>query len=440
MKNEFIKFSKVPANKIILLRDSQVKRVAQFKKAKQYFDGNMIVITNYEGLLMRDLFNELKAWAPEVMVLDESHYIKERTATRTKRALELSKNAQFKYILTGTPILNSELDLHQQILFLDRGERLGESWFSYRWKYFYDVNARMNKTNYFPKWVPKPNAAQEISKKIEDISIVAKKKDCLDLPPLVRMEIPVELTSEQAKAYESMRKDFITYLESGVCTAQLALTKSLRLLQIVSGYLPIEQLDDQENAASVHDFADTNRIKALSELLQQITPNSKVLVWCVFKQNYEQVRRLCEKLEIGFVECHGEISSKQQQEAVLKFQSDPSVRVFCGHPGSAGIGINLTAASYMVFFSRGYSLAHDLQAEARCHRGGSEIHEKITRIDIITPGTIDEVVFQALAKKEKISENVLFNLIKHALGSNVDTNEYHDRTVRADGSGDCAPA
>ena len=75
--------------------------------------------------------------------------------------------------------------------------------------------------------------------------------------------------------------------------------------------------------------------------------------------------------------------------------------------GSGGIGINLVAASYAIFYSRSFSLEHDLQAEARNYRGGSERHTKITRIDIVARDTIDEHIQKALSDKQNISETLL---------------------------------
>jgi hypothetical protein len=61
----------------------------------------------------------------------------------------------------------------------------------------------------------------------------------------------------------------------------------------------------------------------------------------------------------------------------------------------------------MIYYSRSFSLEHDLQSEARCHRGGSEVHDKITRIDIVTPETIDEVILGALERKENMASSIL---------------------------------
>jgi len=67
-----------------------------------------------------------------------------------------------------------------------------------------------------------------------------------------------------------------------------------------------------------------------------------------------------------------------------------------------------------VYYSRGYNLEHDIQSEARNYRGGSEVHKKVTRIDIVAPGTIDEIVLEALANKISNAEKIL-GMIKNTL-------------------------
>jgi SNF2 family DNA or RNA helicase len=61
----------------------------------------------------------------------------------------------------------------------------------------------------------------------------------------------------------------------------------------------------------------------------------------------------------------------------------------------------------MIYFSRTFSLEHDLQSEARCYRGGSEIHDKITRIDIVAENTIDDYILEALSRKQSIADTIL---------------------------------
>ena len=234
--------------------------------------------------------------------------------------------------------------------------------------------------------------------------MVAKKSECLDLPPLVKKEIFIELSKEQRRIYEELKTDLITYINDKACTAPLALTKALRLQQIVSGFVVGE---DDENQKHEIVIKDNPRAKALEELLRELTPHHKVIVWAVFKNNYETIRQICGKLKIKHVEVHGSIPSRTKFENVDKFNTDDNRRVFLGHPLSGGIGINLIASSVSIFYSRNFSLGQDVQAEARNYRGGSEIHEKVTRIDLVAKDTIDEVIQKALANKQEISDKLL---------------------------------
>jgi SNF2 family DNA or RNA helicase len=360
-----------------------------------------IFITNYETLtVMPELFALIQKWEPEAIVWDEAHKLKSGTSSRTKAAIKLSDRAKYRYILTGTPVLNSPMDLFAQFRVLDKGETFGQNFFAFRATYFYDKNAGMPKQKYFPDWRIRPDALDNINARIKRLSARVKKEECMDLPPLVRKEVYVELGKEQKKHYDMMKKEFITFLGDKACTAELALTKGLRLQQIASGYLKLEDGKEIE-------LKDNPRQDALRALLEELTPQHKVLVWACFRQNYEQIRKVCDELKIKYVEVHGEISGARRFENVDAFNSDPTIRVFIGHPGSGGIGINLVSASYSIFYSRSFSLEHDLQAESRNHRGGSGIHAKITRIDLIAKDSIDSLIAERLFLKEAISERVL---------------------------------
>jgi SNF2 family DNA or RNA helicase len=398
--------SKMPPDKVTVLTGEGKKRVELFKARAWGKDGlpvGGVFVTNYESLLMPALYAAFLDWVPDVLVLDESHKCKDGKSKRTKLATALADQTQYKYLLSGTPILNSPMDVFAQVRILDGGETFGKNFFAFRATYFYDKNARMPKDRYFPDWQVQPGALERINEKIFTKGMRVTKAECLDLPPLVRKPVYVGMAPEQARLYNEMKRDFITFINDKACVATLAITKALRLMQIASGYV---RTDDGAETQ----LKDTPKMEALRELLEELTPNHKVLIWAVFRENYAQIKSVCESLGIRYVEVHGDISSKQKFENVDAFTRDPLVRVFIGHPGSGGIGINLVAASYSIFYSRTFSLEQDLQAEARNHRGGAEIHDKITRIDLICQGTIEELVLKKLADKVEVSEKILRDL------------------------------
>lgn len=361
---------------------------------------SLVFVSNYESLRMKELYQLYLGFKPEIIVFDESHKLKNPSAQTTKKAIALADTARYKYLLSGTPVLNSPMDLFSQYRAMDGGKSFGKNFFSFRAKYFYDANAGMPKTYHFPNWVVKKTATSDINKIVNDTSLRVTKEECLDLPPLIRQTQYVEMTAEQAKMYKQMKQDFITFINDKACVAQLALTKALRLQQIVSGFV---RLDDGSEIT----LKTTPREKALEELLTDLTPNHKVIVWAVFRHNFKQISKICEKVGVDYVEVHGEVSGKAKQESIDRFNNDDRCRVFIGHPGAGGVGISLVCSDISIYFSRSFSLEHDLQSEARNHRGGSEQHNKITRIDLVSKDTIDQLVLEMLAKKVELGENLL---------------------------------
>lgn len=407
-KNEILKYSKIKADRILPLVGTGKERAALLKAA----ECNTICITNYETLNMPEVLEAMKGFLKSeksCLILDESHKCKDITAKRTKRAIELSDLASYRYILTGTPILNNLMDIYSQFRILDRGQRFGHNFFSFRARFFEDKNRAMPASKYFPNWAPIRGADRKIKELIEPVSMHVEKSKCLSLPPLVKKTIEVPMSKEQTRIYESMRKDLVATIKteggSGErhSIAELAITKALRLQQIVSGHVRVEGLNG-EDAATIQ-IKENPRKDALKQLLEDLAPYHKVLVWAVFHANYDDIRDVCKSLELEYAELHGQIDDRDAQ--IERFNNDEKCRVLIGHPGSGGIGVNLVVASYSIFYSRSFSLEYDIQAEARNYRGGSERHESITRIDLVTPGTIDELVLKSLASKQALSQSVL---------------------------------
>jgi SNF2 family DNA or RNA helicase len=211
-----------------------------------------------------------------------------------------------------------------------------------------------------------------------------------------------------------MKQDLLTCVEGkGVAVAQLALTKMLRMQQIISGHVNVERFgEDGATIKENYRIKDNPRARALEETLETLTLQHKVIVWAIFKTDYDIIRDVCEKLKIECVEVHGGISQKQKDIAVNRFNTEENVRVFIGHPQSGGIGINLVVSDITIYYSRSFNLADDIQSEARNYRGGSERHESVTRIDIVADKTVDELVLERLLHKQQIGDDILINLVK----------------------------
>jgi SNF2 family DNA or RNA helicase len=408
-KNEFAKFSNISPDMVHVLEGPVKKRVAQVEKQKGF---SAIFITNYDAMQDPGMLRALQEWDVEILVCDESHCLKNYKSKRAKNIALLADKCKHRYLLSGTPILNSMMDLFMQYRILDGylGSKatFGTNFFVFRSRYFWDKNAAWSgRSNYFPKWEPRDDVQEILQKLIYAKTLRVMKSDCLDLPDLVTQEIEVGLNAEQERLYKQMQKEFVTFIETEnskgtpkAIVARLAITKVLRLQQIVSGFV---KTDDGETIR----IKDVPRLQSLSGLLESITPWHKVIVWASFKENYRMIADLCKGMEIEYREIHGEQNAKEKEEAANDFNKNPEVRVLIGNQSAGGVGINLVSASYAIYYSRNFKLGDDLQSEARNYRRGSEIHAKITRINLVTRDTIDELIDESLRGKLDLSERIL---------------------------------
>lgn len=423
-RGEWFLYTDVKKSDVVALTGPGKRRLKTFL---ENINRPKIFITNYESLSMKDLYKAFLEWSTEIVVFDESHKLKSPGAVRSKLANDIANPFDFKlkkrkpkpytYLMTGTPVLNSPMDLFQQCKILDGGETFGGNYFAFRAKYFRDRNAHMPSTKYFPDWRPMEltrdgfDAVSEINGKLQEISMRVEKKDCLDLPPEVDVTVKVGMTTEQTRLYQEMKQDLITYMNSKACVATMALTKALRLMQIASGFVSVQGDDGQVTIS----LDDTPKREALKELLEEICadPKNKVIVWTVWRETYRHIGDTCAALKLGFVEVHGEISESKKRANIDSFRNDANVRVFVAHPQSGGVGLNLVEAGYSIRYSRTFSLEQYLQSRARNHRGGSleAGHEKITYYELVADQTIDALVNQKLANKIDVSNSLLSNLI-----------------------------
>lgn len=401
---EFAKFSKIRSDYIFILDGPQKERIKKMEYVMQH--DSAIIILNYESLQMEGLMELIHKWKPEVLVGDESQRLKNPASVRARKAMRLADGCTERFLLTGTPILNSPMDLFMQFRILDKGQTFGTNFYSFRARYFIDKNdAWRGRQNYFPNWQPRTELYPELHRKISLKSMRAVKKECLDLPPFVRKQVEVEMTKEQKKAYSEMEEDFLTYIknskdEDKAVVANLAITKALRMQQIVSGY----SIDVNGDVVT---FKENPKLDALMEVIEDLAPGTKVIVWATFRENYKAIRERFEKAGIRYTEMTGETKQDERDRNLNLFRNDPDVNFLISNQAAGGVGINLIESSVMIYFSKNFSLEQDLQSEARNYRGGSERHESVTRIDLVARGTLDEVVTNALQSKLNMSEAIL---------------------------------
>jgi|TARA_R110000851_G_scaffold238713_1_gene391488 hypothetical protein len=318
-----------------------------------------------------------------MLVVDESSRIKRPGAKRTKIITKFGKQADYKRIMTGTPVTKGPEDVYSQFKFLD-SQTLGyDSFYSFRARYCV-------MGGFENKQIISYQNIDELTRNIEGHSFRVLKKDCLDLPDKIYQRHYVEMTAKQKKLYQNMKKSFVAELEGNMIEAPEAITRLLRLQQILCGWFPSEgsvtQIDEQNP-----------RIEAMKEILSDI--DSKVIIWARFKADLRAIERALGDLAVSY---HGEVSSDAREVAVDRFQNDPKIQYFIGQPQSGGIGLTLTAADYVIYYSNSFDLEQRMQSEDRCHRIGTK--NNVTYIDIETRKTVDSKIIQALREKKSLAD------------------------------------
>lgn len=322
-----------------------------------------------------------------MMGVDESTIIKNHKAKRSKKVKELGRRAKYRRILTGSPVTKGLEDLYSQCEFLNP-ELLGfGSFFSYR--------------AYFCKTIPIPGAspgAQRIIgyqnedvlvKKMKRFSTRRTKSECLDLPEKVYMpNRPVELTPEQAKMYKQMREEYYAEIGDTVIDAPLAITRLVRMQQMLGGYVP----DADGNMLEIP----TNRYDALRQTLEEI--DGQAIIWSRFQP---EIQRIASELGNSAVTYYGPNSKKERTEALDYFQRNEAKYIICSSAAARGLN-QLKHCEYAIYFSHWHDAEIRWQSEDRIHRNGMKGGAFYT--DIVAKGTVDVQIAEALRRKEDVAK------------------------------------
>jgi len=335
-----------------------------------------------------------------LMVVDESTTIKNPKAKRTKNILQLADRAQYRRILTGSPVTKNPLDLFTQCYFLDPFHLDHQSYYSFRTRYAIMKTAHIAGRSI--QLVAGFKHLAELSEKLKPFSYRVLKEDCLDLPDKIYMKRVISLTDEQLKVYKQMKEEALAILNEKTVTTVNALTQLMRLQQITCGHFVADDGTTQE--------IKNNRLNELMDILDEV--EGKAIIWVHWQKDVQIIKKALIK-EYGpgsVVDYYGLTPQDQRQKNKDAFQNDSKVRYFVGTPQTGGYGITLTAANTVIYYSNGYDLEKRIQSEDRAHRIGQ--HKPVTYVDILAEETVDEKIVKSLRKKINIASEVMGEELK----------------------------
>ena len=360
------------------------------------------VLVNYDALL--NMYADLAdiqgsdARLFDMLVLDESSMIKHATSKRSKICWKLGRTVMYRNILTGTPITQSLEDIFSQYRFL-RPEVFGVFSTAFRAQY-------LIMGGFENREIVGYRNIDGALKKIYQYAIRFTKDRCLDLPPKVYEFRSARMDDDTSRKYRQLEKECVAEFDGGMVTAPLMLTRLMKLSQLTGGFI-YEAGSDGKRIAT-HRMPRIPKIEALEEVLDE-DPGRKVIIWCRFTEELLLIRKALDRRGVRHVSIAGDISGPERGAAVKQFQEDPGTLAFVGQESTAGLGITLTAASLVIYYSNDYSLEHRLQTEDRCHRIGQT--KSVTYIDILaeTSGggkTIDHDTLAVLRGKSRFAGEI----------------------------------
>ena len=343
-----------------------------------------VAVVNYESAWR--LEKEIIAWQPDLVIADEGHKIKSHNISASKAMHRIGAKAGYRLLLTGTVITNKAIDVFSQYKFLNSSV-FGGSFYVWRNRYF-DMVGYGSHTP-----VLKRTMEQELMKRLHSIAFRATKVECLDLPEMTDIIRYVDLEPAALRVYHDLVKDSYAELGQSEVTVTNILTRLLRLSQLTGGFIG----DDE---SSTPQRISTAKQSALEDIIDDVLQEGKKLVVIArFVAEIKAICRLLDKQGIHYSCIMGGVKDREKQ--VSEFQNNPDTQVFVGQIATAGLGITLTAASTMVFFSLDYSMSNFEQAKARIHRVGQKAN--CTYIYLTARGTVDEKVLESLRSKADLA-------------------------------------
>ena len=317
------------------------------------------VIINYDGveIVQEDIANG----GFDLVVIDEANAYKNAQTTRWKTLNKILNPDTWLWMLTGTPAAQSPTDAYG----------LAKLVSPHNVPRFYSAfkDMVMYKVSQF-RWVNRPNAEKIVHEALQP-AIRFTKEECLDLPELTYVTREVELTSQQKKYYELLRKQLVVSAAGEQITTVNAAVGMSKLLQISCGAV-------YSDSGETLEFDIKNRYKVMREVLDET--KQKALIFVPFKNTIEI---LSKKLQAdGFTTdiINGDVPAHKRAEIFKAFQDTPNPRILIIQPQAAAHGVTLTAADTVIWWGPTPSLETYAQANARAHRAGQRHPVTVVRL------------------------------------------------------------
>ncbi len=341
-----------------------------------------VVLVSYQTLRMDLAIFVERRW--DLLILDEAHYIKNIQSQIFKTVRSISANHRVS--LTGTPIENSVMELFAQMDFLNPG-LLGTPRQFYA-DFFKGIQREGDE-----------NLLDELKELVRPFILRRTKDEVLEeLPGKEVMVRYVDMEADQRELYEFQRNQILEELE---ITSEASLKGTL----VFKSLLQLRQLAIHPPLADrAHHGVSSAKIDSLELLMSDILQEDhKVLIFSQFIGSLEAISGMCEKRGWDRVLLTGKTQDRSRE--VERFQKDPDVKVFLLSLKAGGVGINLTAADYVIIFDPWWNPAAEQQAIDRAHRMGQT--KRVMAYKLIVRDSIEEKILELQNQKSMLADEII---------------------------------
>lgn len=346
-----------------------------------------------------DILKKVKAWQPDLIVLDESHRIKSPSAKKST-AMHQFQRVPYRVICTGTVVTKSKriFDVYSQWKFLnpnrfrshlhpDRSITFGE--FKSRFATFVTKTAPTGYT--YDKWVGNQNE-EELHRLIHLDAFSVLREDCYDLPRLTNQIIHVDL-DESAGVYDQMARDLVARILTGEITeASIPLVQRLRLQQITSGITTTLPSPEHPEGRLVDIGAE--KLRVLEDRLEDLfEAGEKIIIGALFKRDLARIETLVRgfKPKVPITVIKGGVKPSERAGMARAWEKLEGPAVFLGQPGAMAEGIDLRSAAITIWYSLPQSWVNFQQFSDRNALSESPRFAEF----LLAPG-VDELIYDTL--------------------------------------------
>lgn len=338
--------------------------------------------------------------------VDEAHQIKGEDSTRALNVVELGKLSEYKAVMTGTPILQSVLDMFMYFKYLDPMVIGLDDFYSFKNRY------ALLSDDGFNRIVGYDNL-EELMTAVRPHVFTCLKADVLkNLPPKTYTTIDVELTKEQREAYNDIKKKKLWTNGTVEVEIKNALQKYSAMQTIVSGFINYDDVEKTALAESskmirsrqvLCDHTNAPKIVAMVEFLKT-APHKACIIWS--RYDYE-IDMAMAALQLAFgdgcaVKFTGALKAGVARDAAKNDFLSGKHKYFVANQATGGVGLTLNVADLTLYLSNTFRLLDRVQSEDRNHRKGQE--SNVLYADFLARGTVDRDIITAIREKKDLAD------------------------------------